>query len=240
MTRKKSHQKILAQLRERRAQSLKQTAVKPMVKINRNAIKDYLTVKLKESKRILLLGEGNLSFASFLASNDYDIIPTVYDTKEQLLDKYSDAEMHLKTLQDKYMECLFSIDSTTLHKYKSIYSKEFDCIVFNFPHVGKGIKDQEYNIKANQELLQSTFQSISQLNKQVSICITLKDKEPYTKWNLKAIAAQCGYSCQRSCQFLPLHFKGYEHRRTAGFKDGKSKGDNEELGKCRTFIFHSK
>ena len=86
---------------------------------------------------------------------------------------------------------------------------------------------------------------------QGSILITLLDQPPYTLWNLPKLATrppplcpgtslpQPRYALLRSFEFRPDLWPGYEHRRTLGFKEGLSKGDNKEIkgrrGRARTW-----
>lgn len=55
---------------------------------------------------------------------------------------------------------LFNVDATQLHKSKLVKEQgPFDAIMFNFPHLGTGIKDQDRNVMAHQKLMISFFQS---------------------------------------------------------------------------------
>ena len=48
---------------------------------------------------------------------------------------------------------MFEVDAGQLHKVKPLKGKApFDRIVFNYPHVGLGEKDQDRNIRLNQIL----------------------------------------------------------------------------------------
>ena len=88
---------------------------------------------------------------------------------------------------------------------------------------------------------------------QGSVLISLLDQPPYTLWNVPKLAtrppsllpgtslSQPRYTLLRSFEFRPDLWPGYEHRRTLGFKEGLSKGDNEEIkgrkGRARTWEF---
>jgi 25S rRNA (uracil2634-N3)-methyltransferase len=95
-------------------------------------------------------------------------------------------------------------------------------------------------------------------NRQGSLLITLLNQNPYTLWNLPKLATkppppppshsatqtekpQPKYKLIRSFEFRPEVYPGYAHRRTIGFKEGLSKGDNEEIkgrkGAARTWEF---
>jgi len=106
--------------------------------------------------------------------------------------------------------------------------------------------------------------------KEGTVLITLLNQPPYTNWDLPKLATkppstsstfsrllysstpslakqgnreteQPRYRLLRSFQFHPEVYKGYEHRRTIGFKEGVSKSGNEEIlgrkGVARTWEF---
>lgn len=86
-----------------------------------------------------------------------------------------------------------------------------------------------------------------------SILITLLNQPPYTLWSLPQLAQrppthcpgtrlqQPRYQLLRSFKFHPDLYPGYAHRRTIGWKEGKSKSENEEIlgrqGEARTWEF---
>lgn len=94
---------------------------------------------------------------------------------------------------------------------------------------------------------------LSPPRRQGSILITLLNQPPYTLWSLPQLAQrpppncpgtrlpQPRYTLLRSFRFHPDMYPGYAHRRTIGWKEGKSKSDNEEIvgrqGEARTWEF---
>ena len=90
-------------------------------------------------------------------------------------------------------------------------------------------------------------------NRRGTILFTLLDQNPYTLWNLPSLAkrppqvcpgtnlTQPRYKLIRSFDFSPEVYEGYSHRRTLGFKEGMSKGANEEImgwkGRAKTWEF---
>ncbi|KAI9209919.1 uncharacterized protein BJ171DRAFT_418261 [Polychytrium aggregatum] len=205
----------------------------------------------QDGDSILLVGEGNLSFARALV----EIVPrslltaTVFDSEKIVMEKYPDAARNIKAVADSGGAVLFGIDATKLEGYRKLRNKRFDKIVFNFPHAGAGIKDQDRNIQINQELLSSFFLSALPFLKSRTtyqdpvdgeIHVTLKEGEPYESWRIKKLAQMTGLlKCATSFEFVPQIYPGYAHRRTIGFQEGISKDHNEELQlkRCRTFVF---
>jgi 25S rRNA (uracil2634-N3)-methyltransferase len=105
--------------------------------------------------------------------------------------------------------------------------------------IGLGIKDQDRNILSNQKLLQAFFNSAipfltskslySDIN-DGEIHVTVKTVEPYNQWNIKQLAKSTGHlAIKESIDFIPSQYPGYEHRRTLGYQEGKSKNSNDEI-----------
>ncbi|KAI0673632.1 hypothetical protein C8Q78DRAFT_1018141 [Trametes maxima] len=120
------------------------------------------TIPFAASDSILLVGEGNFSFARALALHPppqleflpaANITATAHDTEEDCFAKYPDAREIVEALRDKGAEILFGVDATKLEKCSALKGRKFDRIVWNFPHAGKGITDQDRNILSNQLLL---------------------------------------------------------------------------------------
>ncbi|KAF9087520.1 hypothetical protein BGX29_005260 [Mortierella sp. GBA35] len=201
---------------------------------------------------ILLVGEANFSFAKSLAleilNRGDTITATTLDTFTTMTEKYIDAQENVKELEDAGATVLFEVDATKLSKIKSFKGKRFSKIVFNFPHAGAGIKDQDRNVVSNQKLLRSFFESATPYladtdlgdKKAGEIHVTMKTGLPYDLWNIKRLAAGTGLLGNKtSFPFKPEQYPGYEHRRTIGFKEGVSQGENVEiLNKSpKTFVF---
>lgn len=124
------------------------------------------------NETILLVGEGNFSFTKSLLQSPHNHSPshitaTAFDDEQQCYQKYPDAEKNVKEIRSiagRQDIVLFGVDAGNLlaHKglqkvTKSIKSNSspaiWNKIVFNFPHVGAGHKDESRNVLANQLLL---------------------------------------------------------------------------------------
>ncbi|RUS21139.1 hypothetical protein BC937DRAFT_93526 [Endogone sp. FLAS-F59071] len=206
--------------------------------------------------RILLVGEGNFSFARALAEHvlgrGENLVATCLDSEEVLILKYEDeARANVEAVVAAGGTVLYEVDATKLNKCAALKGKRFEKIVFNFPHAGAGIKDQDRNVISNQTLLLSFFaSSIPFLASPVAypttdsahgeLHVTLKSGAPYDLWNVRQLVKQTGsLAVKTTLPFVPEAYPGYEHRRTLGFKDGTSKAGNEEIeGKSpKTYVF---
>lgn len=145
---------------------------------NKGAVRSP-TVPFKPIDKILLIGEGNFSFARALIIDapsplehlvPANITATSYDSEEECFSKYPEAETIVRIIKQRGVEVLFGIDATKLQKHSALKGRRWDRIVWNFPHAGmcltdvvhlihtfvcqgKGITDQDRNILSNQRLV---------------------------------------------------------------------------------------
>ncbi|EIN14362.1 hypothetical protein PUNSTDRAFT_140670 [Punctularia strigosozonata HHB-11173 SS5] len=139
-----------------------------------------VTVPFSPTDRILLVGEGNFSFTRALAlhtpvtysepsssSDPLNYLPpgnitaTAYDSEEDCYNKYTDAKEIVAGLRQAGVEVLFGVDATRLEKASKLRGRQYDRIVWNFPHAGSGISDQDRNILSNQLLILGFLRSAS-------------------------------------------------------------------------------
>ncbi|KAG9313955.1 hypothetical protein JVU11DRAFT_4729 [Chiua virens] len=125
--------------------------------------------------RILLLGEGNFSFARALVVDappslahliPGNVTATSYDSEEACFAKYPDAAAIVHTIRQRGVHVVFDVDATKLQRHSALKGKRWDRIVWNFPHAGKGITDQDRNILSNQRLILDFLRAAPQ-------CLTL-------------------------------------------------------------------
>lgn len=270
--------------------------------------KERRTYPFDSDDHILLIGEGNFSFALALLQEPHNhranlLVATAFDSEIDCYAKYPDAEANVTLLQSLGCRVEFNVDATDLQKTaKAIlrdHPRGFERIVFNFPHAGAGIKDQDRNVLVNQKLMLGFYKSAagvlsqgeprsvqglqkrrkgndgddddeedvndrevilsdvdedgdatirSSAPKQGTLLVTLKNSLPYTLWDVPKLATRPPanslnprYRLLRSFAFHPDLYPGYSHRRTIGWREGKSKSENEELlsgsGGLRTWEF---
>ncbi|EJU02833.1 hypothetical protein DACRYDRAFT_78686 [Dacryopinax primogenitus] len=120
----------------------------------------------------LLIGEGNFSFSLSLVQHHgipgYRITATSYDTEEQLTQKYPEAHENLRLLRENGVTVFLHVDARTLHKCKTLVniskrSGGFSRVVWNFPHTGAGIQDQDRNVRVNQQAIIGFLRSVAPL-----------------------------------------------------------------------------
>ncbi|KDN52813.1 hypothetical protein K437DRAFT_289771 [Tilletiaria anomala UBC 951] len=126
---------------------------------------------------ILLVGEGNFSFALSLLSPPRShppalLLATSYDDESTCYTKYPDAKDIVATIRkigNRDDIVRFGVDAGNLQACKAVVGQAADTrrrwskIYFGFPHVGAGHKDEMRNVLANQLLLARFFVSAAPL-----------------------------------------------------------------------------
>jgi 25S rRNA (uracil2634-N3)-methyltransferase len=234
------------------------TVVKPTVNVKTPTTQSCMHQLIPDKYNpptILFVGEGNFSFtlsiARILQRGD-TLLATCLDSEEIVKEKYPDAEEIIQEIKEWGGSIYYEVDGCSLRNYKTITKHKFesqshteqtkktlfDLIIFMFPHVGFGIKDQNKNVQENQKLLKRFLVSAKEfLKPQGRVVITIKEGIPYDLWELKALAKGEGFRCVLSLKFKPEEFPDYFHRRTIGFKEGVSKNSNQEIQNSRMYFF---
>jgi len=200
-----------------------------------------------QGQKILLVGEGNFSFAKALCEklgNQPGVIATTFDSKEVCAKKYEDAKANKLDIRKMNGEILHNVDARNLlGTHDGLFKQAFDRIIFNFPHLGHGEKDMEKNIRDHQEFFEHFFRSAVECLKPDSrseIHVSLKEGEPYKSWKIGPCCTRGAPNLEikTAISFQPQQWPGYEHRRTIGFEPLFSTQDNLDIQKgAMTYIF---
>ena len=164
----------------------------------RQQAKEANFIPFDKNETLLLVGEGDFSFAKSILIQGYiqpeNLIVTSFDASvNELKLKYPHSfEDNYQYLVNLGVKIFFQIDATNLIKtfklskhtpWKKIMGKQWHFkylqnIMFNFPHTGRGIKDQDRNIAEHQELIFGYFDSAKQLFKLVNSHINHSKSNP--------------------------------------------------------------
>lgn len=239
------HSKGLKNALKRQQAAIEKKKVPPPVK-KKKIQKSQILIPVSTEDTVLLVGEGDFSYAVALVENNYakNIIATSFDkTLEEIILKYPhSSEKNYSQLQESGVECLFNVDGTNLQKTLGSHAgkvkQDATVVVFNFPHDGKGTKDKERNIQNHQKLMSDFFESCQNLlgHKKYKIAVSLFTGDPYDLWNIKILARAAGLSLQRSGTLFWDKFPEYHHRRT---NSELSTTKPAELREARTYIFQN-
>jgi 25S rRNA (uracil2634-N3)-methyltransferase len=116
------------------------------------------TIPFSRSDRILLIGEGDLSFACSLVQhhNCINVTATVYESKEELEGKYPYVGENVQFLEEGGAVVRYGIDTTKVKGKAGLGGVgvgTVDRVFFNFPHVGGKSTDVNRQVRYNQGIL---------------------------------------------------------------------------------------
>lgn len=162
---------------------------------------------------VLLVGEGNLSFAkSLLADTSSGItgmIATTYEGKRSLPDE---AQINAKFLRSHGAVVMHNIDAT--HLENEFESQKFDTIVFQFPNVGS--REPVHGRNPNYILLRKFLRSASAILKPAGkVIVSTVDSSHYEgAFQFEDATQFAGFEPPESYPFDPSAFPGYSHVNT--------------------------
>lgn len=239
--------------------------------LRQSAAKGLVPFTPEES--VLLVGEGDFTFALSIVKQNLvrpeSLVATSFDSKEELVAKYPDVETTLAALEKEGVIVRHDIDATNLpatlktlptkkkpHVKLFNTNKKLDCIMFNFPHTGRGMKDMDRNVRDHQKLVAAYFRSCKEVFKIMNstanndfggynsdrkmgsadskIVLSIFEGEPYNSWKIKMLARSEGYKVERSGKFDWLMFPEYHHKRTNGIRDTTKPAHERD---ARIYIF---
>ncbi|PUU80513.1 hypothetical protein B9Z19DRAFT_1171382 [Tuber borchii] len=217
------------------------------------------------SSRILLLGEGDFSFAASLVRHHCvrHLTATSLDSEAELLEKYPQAAGNVAVVRG------MAGGGGKVGRVKAVRKRRgevvpgpveeggkegeegeeegrkelggrgvvgFDVITFMFPHIGGKSTHLDRQVCGNQQLLQSFFTSVKPLlSPRGVIVVTLFEGKQYDLWDIKGLAKAAGLQTRTSFKFAFEDYPGYAHSRTLG--NVSSGGWKGEERNARTFVF---
>lgn len=185
-------------------------------KIEEKWIKHY-----SNHHKILLVGEGDFSFALSLANSfgsASNIVATSRDSKGSLIMKYSRASTNLEELEKFGCSIVHEVDAHSAHKHPMLQNKIFDRVVYNFPHAGFDMAENNWNqIRLHQEVVWGFLKSAKKiLTKDGEVHITHKNNNPFSKWQIVKLGEKIGLVFVEKVPFKISDYPGYVNKRGSG------------------------
>jgi hypothetical protein len=184
--------------------------------------------------KILLVGDGNLSFAYSLMSkpklNPKNITATIFEKQLEISDETSN---NASKLRSKGFRVLYGVDAG---KLGAIFGQEkFESIIFQFPHAGSREPINGHN--PNYILIKKFLKSAKkQLAATGSILISAVDTPHYHgAFHFEQAAEETGFQPPEIYKFDPSDFQGYTHTMT--HQDGSVLDEHNSFA---TWIFKPK
>eukprot|EP00039_Didymoeca_costata_P003210 m.66043 g.66043 ORF g.66043 m.66043 type:complete len:315 (-) comp11780_c0_seq2:49-993(-) len=210
------------------------------------------TEPYKKEQRILIVGDGNMSFGFALCKHRLkgecsNVIVTTYDSSNELK-KYPEAQGYGDGLKELGATVLHDVDAQDLQntltpKLKSEQkSWKFDIIIFMFPLVHPATTRTDFEarpdpIVENKMLILKFLKSAKQLlSEKGEIHITSKEVKPYSWWQIHRLSdgLEPLYFVERR-EFDASLFPGYQTRKPVNLH--KDRVESFPLTECVTFVF---
>ncbi|GBG33114.1 25S rRNA uridine-N3-methyltransferase [Hondaea fermentalgiana] len=179
----------------------------------------------RSQDRILLVGEGNFSFAAGLSTiiGGSRLVASSLDTRQEVMEKYGmEAIGSLQALRLARGKAHHGIDATKAEDLRSCLGQvaAFDTIGFNFPHLGGATAEA---VDANRAMLRGFFAACKQVlatkssdpkSRPGRVAVTLRSTSFYESWGLENLAREEGFRLLETFPFEKEHYPGYQEART--------------------------
>ncbi|MED6172729.1 hypothetical protein PIB30_052697 [Stylosanthes scabra] len=189
-------------------------------------------------QQILLVGEGDFSFALCLANafgSASNIVATSLDSKESLAWKYYGASTNLDELEKLGCTLVHEVTCHGMNYHPVLENKLFDRIVFNFPHAGFPAKESDLrHIMRHKEVVKGFLKSAREMLKEDGeVHVTHKTAYPYCEWEIVELAKEVELSLVEEVPFELYGYPGYINKRG----DGSRCNQSFPVGQCSTYKF---
>ena len=138
---------------------------------------------------ILLVSDGDGTYSNALRQIDlYDITVWYHDPESELREKYPNHAIDVlkkSGVSQHFGMNLFDLDMAHLEH-------RFDCVQFNFPHVGNSVKSEDW-ISSNCALLKQYFNIAKAIATEVRVVLSVNRMFLY--WDID--------QCAQDCDLLP-------------------------------------
>lgn len=174
-------------------------------------------------QRILLVGEGDFSFARSLAvafGDASNLVATSLDSLEFLKENYKRAESNILALTSRGCKVMHGVDATTMViSHPQLRSLKFNCILFNYPRVAfsdpKPPRDAQ--LSKHQGLISAFLANAKQMIRDDGqIHITHQCFGAYLEWNIQTLGSSEGLRLVEELPFNSKEYPGYRAKYGCG------------------------
>ncbi|KAM0908674.1 hypothetical protein ACQ4PT_015299 [Festuca glaucescens] len=179
------------------------------------------------AQSILIVGDGDFSFSLALATafgSGENLVATSLDSYGAMVLKHYQAVSNVIELKRLGATVLHDVNANTMKLHTSLKMKQFDRIVFNFPHAGfNGPETQLHVINSHKELVRIFFRSASQLLcPEGEVHVSHKTGQPYDRWDIEQLASEYSLVMSEKVPFDKRDYPGYNQKRGDGRKCNRS------------------
>ncbi|KAK4439659.1 hypothetical protein Salat_0300800 [Sesamum alatum] len=190
-------------------QSTSEVQEEEKVVVNERWIKHY-----GSCHRILLVGEGDFSFSTCLATAfglAFNIIATSLDSREFLEKHYRNAPFNIAELRIRGCKVMHGIDATKMATHELLGHLTFDRIIFNFPFAGffKNLSRQS-QLRRHRRLVSQFLKNAKEMiSEDGEIHISHKTNDFHIEWKLESVASSHRLRLIEAVNFNHLDYPGY-------------------------------
>ncbi|KAL8462092.1 hypothetical protein ACS0TY_033245 [Phlomoides rotata] len=195
--------------------------------------------------KILLVGEGNFSFAlslatalprgKFLLCSEFSHSIWQCIQYGMLWMTHPTAAANLVSLKAMGCTVIHDVDARTMSTHHLLSYKKFDRIVFNFPHAGFiTFENDSYQISRHQDVVRGFLKNASEMvTEGGEVHVTHKTGRPYSEWRIKELGEEARLVLSEEAKFCLSDYPGYINKRGAGNRSDESFPE----GQCSTYKF---
>lgn len=181
---------------------------------------------------VLLVGEGNLSFARSLAQNKntHEITSMIATVFEKEVAVKEDAQINSTAIQKDGGKVLYNIDASKIDELFKAHN--FDTIIFQFPNVAS--PDPKYGRSPNHILMRRFLKTAKELlSGDGRVLISTVDNEYYDGvFNVEEAALHADFAEPKIYSFDPKSFPDYTHKNT-----DNDKSTLDDHNQFKTWVF---
>ncbi|KAF9615345.1 hypothetical protein IFM89_022996 [Coptis chinensis] len=187
--------------------------------------------------KILLVGEGDFSFAACLArafGSATNMVATSLHHKATVISQHPTAETNLEVLMMLGCSIVHGVDASIMSIISPVNTMKFDRIVYNFPHSGSFSESDIITILSHQAVVRGFFKNAcDMLTANGEVHVTHKTTYPFSEWQIEQLAQYEGLCLIEKVRFTLFDYPGYVNKKGAGSKSNES----FPVGECSTFKF---